>query len=306
MRRSIVGLAALAATTALASVTTAAPTDAVANRATTDVSTVSGPTVVAVGDIACEPGQPVTGTRCQQAATALLAQSYAPAYVLALGDTQYETGSLSAFRQSYDASWGLLKAITKPVPGNHEYGTPGASGYFTYFQRQQPGGAGYYAFDVENWRIYALNSNCTIIDCDRQVRWLDRNMGNNPRTCSAIMMHHPRFSSGDHGSTAGMQQLWEVAYQHHADLALAGHDHDYERFRRMDPSGAAAGDGLFSFVSGTGGKGLYPFGTTVPGSRFRDSHAAGVLALTLGTTQFGYEYKTIDGNVLDSGVRNCR
>ncbi len=269
-------------------------------------ATVTGPTVVAVGDISCQPGQAVTATTCQQAATALLAQSYAPSYVLALGDTQYETGSLYQYRHSYDTSWGLLKTITKPAPGNHEYGTPGASGYFTYFQDQQPGGAGYYAFDVGTWRIYALNSNCTIIDCDRQRRWLNRDMDSHPRTCSAIMMHHPRFSSGEHGNTAAVKRFWNVAYSHHADIALAGHDHDYERFRRMDPAGAAAADGLFSFVSGAGGRSLYAFGTPVPGSRFRANDSAGVLALTLGSTQFGFEYKTIDGTVIDSGVRSCR
>lgn len=306
MRCSVAGPAALAAITALGS-GIAAPTAAVQNRTAVSVAVVSGPTVVAVGDIACRPGGAVTATTCQQAATALLTRSYDPTYVFPLGDTQYENGSLYDFTHSYDRSWGgALKAITKPVPGNHEYGTPGASGYFTYFQDQQPGGAGYYAFNVENWRIYALNSNCTIIDCDSQIRWMNRDMGNHPRTCSAIMMHHPRFSSGVHGSEAGIQRFWRVAYKHHADIALAGHDHDYERFRRMNPSGAAAADGLFSFVSGAGGKSLYPFGAAVSGSRARVNHAPGVLALTLGRTRFAFEYKTVDGIVMDSGVRNCR
>ena len=34
---------------------------------------------------------------------------------------------------SYGPSWGRLKSITRPVAGNHEYGTPGAAGYFDYF-----------------------------------------------------------------------------------------------------------------------------------------------------------------------------
>jgi hypothetical protein len=32
------------------------------------------------------------------------------------------------FQQYYDASWGRCKSKTKPVPGNHEYHLPGATG----------------------------------------------------------------------------------------------------------------------------------------------------------------------------------
>src|SRR5579872_5732869 len=96
-------------------------------------------TVVAVGDIACDPASPDfhggqgDNKFCQQTATSdLAAQANADA-VLVLGDNQYENGSLAAFQQSYDPSWGRFKAITYPVPGNHEYQTAGAAGYFSFF-----------------------------------------------------------------------------------------------------------------------------------------------------------------------------
>lgn len=53
--------------------------------------------------------------------------------VLALGDLQYDSGTLSAFQASFDPLWGRLKAITRPAVGNHEYDTAGAAGYFDYF-----------------------------------------------------------------------------------------------------------------------------------------------------------------------------
>ena len=53
--------------------------------------------------------------------------------VFVLGDVQYGDGALSKFRASYDPSWGRAKAITRPVPGNHEYETASAAGYFAYF-----------------------------------------------------------------------------------------------------------------------------------------------------------------------------
>ncbi len=304
---SLTALAAVVSMTVAAGAAThhAAPSEAGASRPA-GTSSVSGPTVVAVGDIACESGEATTATRCQQDETATLARTYNPKRVLVLGDLQYESGSLFEFRHSYDESWGALKSVTKPIPGNHEYRTPGASGYYTYFKNQQPGGPGYYAFNIDNWRVYALNSNCTFIDCDRQTRWMNRDMRNNPRRCSAVMTHHPLFSSGAHGSSPEARRFWDVAYKHGADIALAGHDHDYERFQRMNPSGVRAADGLVSFVSGAGGKSLYGFGEIVDGSLVRDNHDSGVLALTLGETQFAFEYKTTDGQIMDSGIRTCR
>ncbi len=304
---SLTTLAAISALTAPATANPGATTELGESVREVNGTLVQGPTVIAVGDIACESDQVPTATECQQGATAALAQTYDPERALILGDLQYQTGSLFEFRHSYQASWGALKSITKPVPGNHEYRTPGAAGYFTYFRNQQPGGAGYYAFNIDNWRVYALNSNCGYIDCGRQIRWMNRNMTNNPRTCSAIMLHHPLFSSGgEHGSSAEARRFWNIAYKHGADIALAGHDHGYERFRRMDPSGTPAADGMLSFVSGAGGKSLYKFGEVEGGSLVRDNHAPGVLALTLGADRFGFEYKTTDGMVMDSGVAACR
>src|SRR4051794_39743632 len=73
-------------------------------------------TVVAVGDIACPPGAARTDRQCQQSATAQLTRRISPDAVLALGDLQYDEGSLRDFRRSYDESWGPLKPITHPVP----------------------------------------------------------------------------------------------------------------------------------------------------------------------------------------------
>ena len=273
--------------------------------ATSALGRFGGPLVVTVGDIACPPGSPPTATTCQQAATARLATSYHPRRVLALGDSQYDAGALRGYQNSYAHTWGALRSITKPVPGNHEYLTRGAAGYFAYFRNQQPGAPGYYAFDLGSWRIYALNSNCDRISCARQNRWLERDMARNPRRCTAITMHHPRYSSGDHGSNSFLRPLWQTAQRHHTDLALAGHDHDYERFGRMDALGRPSRAGITSFVVGTGGRGLRDFGDTVTGSVVRDNRTFGVLALRLGKAAFAWEYKTVDGKVSDSGSRRC-
>jgi hypothetical protein len=275
-------------------------------EATSAFGSVTGPVVVAVGDLVCAPGSQRTTTSCRQGATARLAEGYEPRWVLGLGDLQYETGALSAYEQSYADTWGALRSLTKPVPGNHEYYTSGASGYYAYFSGQQPGAPGYYAFDVGSWRVYALNSNCGVIDCSRENRWLDRNMTSHPRECSVITMHHPRYSSAEHGSQAVVKPFWRTALRHRADVALAGHDHDYERFRRMNAQGERSRNGITSFVSGAGGRTLYPWRKRAPGSVFRHNSTFGVLALRLGKGSYAWEYKTIRGDVVDSGTRRCR
>jgi hypothetical protein len=300
VRQALAVLATVTVAGALTFTSTAAPT----TPATTGVrAEVTGPVVVAAGDVSCMPGQPATSTTCRDADTAALVTSYDPRLVLGLGDLQYEYGTYDSFRDAYADTWGAFKSITRPVPGNHEYYTAGAAGYYEYFGRRAPG---YYTFDVGRWRVYALNSNCGHISCEHEARWLKRKMDAHPRRCSLIAMHHPRYSSGLHGSTTAVRRLWRIALEHSTDLALAGHDHHYERFRRMNAAGGVARDGILSFVSGAGGRSLYPTQDVRQGSVVRDDDHMGVLALTLGKERFAWEYRAIDGTVVDSGTRPCR
>ena len=81
--------------------------------------------VVAVGDISCDPASKFynqgngTAKKCHMLATSSLAISIKPEAALLLGDTQYDTGSPSAFEQSYAKTWGRkeLKDISYPSIG---------------------------------------------------------------------------------------------------------------------------------------------------------------------------------------------
>ena len=190
--------------------------------------------VVATGDIVCPRGAEVTRTKCRHEATARLTGRIDPDHVIPLGDLQYEKGRLRAFRRVYDDSWGAFKQITEPVPGNHEYQVPDANGFFGYFGTEAPG---YYAWDAGSWRVYNLNAACDHVDCAAQVEWLRDDLTAHPRTCSMIVMHRPRYSSGLHGSDPTVRRFWRIAFRHRVDVALAGHDHDYERFLRMNHRG---------------------------------------------------------------------
>ena len=261
--------------------------------------------VVAVGDIACPPGAPVTRRTCRQAATARAAAALQPERVLALGDLQYQTGRYRAFKRSYDKSWGNLRSITWPMPGNHEYETTGARGYYRYFAAEQPGAPGWYRRELNGWQLFFLNSNCTKVDCVAERAWLAQEMAAHPSACSLIAFHHPRFSSGEHGSNRNMRHFWQIADAHGADLALSGHDHDYERFVPMDSTGAPDPNGIQQFVSGGGGRSLYPRESFATGSQIYLKRF-GVLELDLGAGDYSWKFRTPRLRVRDSGSATCR
>ena len=261
--------------------------------------------IAAAGDIACPPLATPTATTCRQAATARLIARRDVAAVIPLGDTQYDSGQLSEYQASYANSWGAFRDISYPAVGNHEYRTPGAAGFFSYFAGQVPNSRGWYAKNLGRWRIYLLNSNCQIVDCDAQRRWLRRDLEAYPRRCSLAAMHHPRFSSGEHGNSADAARLWPTLDAYQVDLVLAGHDHDYERFAPLHTSGTVATDGLRSFVVGTGGRSFYAFGSVQPGSRARVGHVMGALFLSLGDGSYSWRFRGLDGTIHDSGRASC-
>lgn len=261
--------------------------------------------IAAAGDIACAPPYSVSRTKCRHAGTADLIRRRGARAVLPLGDTQYDNGSASAYRGSYDPTWGTLKGKTYPVPGNHEYYSEDAAGYYGYFGDRAHGPLGYYAYDLGRWRLYALNSQCDKIDCAAQVSWLRRDLDQHPRRCSLAYMHEPRFSSGMHGASEYAEQLWPVLDTRQVDVVLAGHDHDYERFAKLGHRGRPAREGIRSFVVGTGGKELRGFRDPQPGSRVRRDDAAGVLFMVLRPRGYSWYWRTVANRVRDSGTARC-
>ena len=275
------------------------------------------PVIAAAGDIACDPFSGSynhgrgTANACRQRATSdlLFARRYDA--VLALGDNQYEDGSYGKFKFSYGTTWGRVKAITKPAPGNHEYRTKNAAGYFRYFGRAAGNPAeGYYSFDIGAWHLVSLNSNCSAIGgCDRgsaQERWLRRDLSAHKATCTLAYWHHPRFSSGLHGDDSSVAGLWQALYDHRADVVLVGHDHDYERFAPQSPDGTLdRAAGIREFVVGTGGKSHYPFPSVKALSQARDSTGFGILALTLKPTGYDWRFIPAVGSFTDRGSASC-
>ncbi len=275
------------------------------------------PTIVAVGDIACDPkdaqfnnfqGKDVN---CHMKATSDLVINSKIAGLLVLGDLQYQDGTIDKFQKSYDPTWGRLKNITYPVPGNHEYNSKNAAGYYKYFgQRAGDPTKGYYSFNIGKWRLIALNSNCQYVGgCDinsPQVKWLKQELTKNPSQCTLAFWHHPRFSSGTHGDDRTYDAFWQVLHKGGVDVILNGHDHTYERFAKINPQGAKDQKGMREFVVGTGGVSLYKFNKNNPNTEARNSNTYGVLQLTLKPDGYDWQFVPENGKTFtDSGSDSC-
>ena len=227
-----------------------------------------------------------------------------PGTVFTAGDNAYVNGTYTEYINCYDPTWGRHKTRTKPVPGNHEYNTAGAAGYFQYFDNIDS----YYAYDLGTWRIYALNSEIDVSVSSPQVAWLQADLAANPSLCALAYWHRPRWSSGSlHGSDPAMQTLWQVLYEAGAELVISGHEHHYERFAQMDTSGLAVSQGLREFVAGMGGgAGHYPFGSVLSASEVRDNSAYGVLKLTLNAGSYDWQFVPVQGAAFtDIGSSTC-
>lgn len=265
----------------------------------------AGVTILAAGDIA-------SCSSSGDEATANLLDTLA-GDILVLGDLAYESGTATEFANCYNPTWGRHKSRTYPAPGNHEYNTLNATGYYGYFGAAAGDPTqGYYSFDLGSWHIIALNSNCSAIGgCGAgspQEVWLRADLAASAAQCTLAFWHHPRFSSGiTHGSNAAMQPFWQALYDYGADVVLVGHVHNYERFDPQTPSGVAdPATGIRQFVVGTGGRSHYGFAAPLPNSVARDSTSYGVLRMTLDPAGYGWEFLPASGySYTESGSASC-
>jgi acid phosphatase type 7 len=229
--------------------------------------------------------------------------------IATLGDNAYEDGTSSQFANCYDPTWGRHKDRTRPSPGNHDYHTGGASGYYNYFGAAAgPSGRGYYSYDLGAWHIISLNSNVSMSPGSAQEQWLRNDLATNTASCTLAYWHHPRFSSSStHGNHPGTGPLFQALYDDGADIVLVGHDHTYERFAPQSPNAQANPQfGIREFVVGTGGRSHYGFDNPEPNSEIRSTGVLGVLKLTLSPTGYTWQFLPVaGGSFSDSGSGSC-
>ncbi len=245
-------------------------------------------------------------------ATAVLLDTL-PGTIAALGDTAYEAGTPEEFSQCYEPSWGRHKSRTRPAVGNHEYLTDGASGYFDYFgaaagERDK----GYYSYDLGAWHIVVLNSNCSQVGgCQKgsaQERWLREDLAAHPAACTLAYWHHPRYSFGNYSDDERTRDIWQALHEHGAEIVLAGHDHNYQRYAPQDADGRRDdARGIRQFVVGTGGKNNTEITRDPPPNvEAYNGDTDGVLKLTLRPDSYDWQFVPAPGqSFTDTGSGTC-
>lgn len=250
--------------------------------------------IMGAGDIA-EGG---TTSQLDAASTGDVIRAAAPNFVFTLGDNAYPSGTPSDYTTKYDPTWGSFKAITKPVPGNHEYGmTPPAAGYIGYYGASvvtNPiNGGVYYAWDIGNgWRGYSLNSEISMSPSSAQYAWLQSDLNAHPSGHFIAYWHQPRYVSGsEHTDRSDEAAIWALLRAHGTDIVMGGHEHHYERFAKMNGQGGLDSAGIREFVVGTGGDQTYALPSPLHfGNQFGDALDYGVLKLTLHRNSYDWAF----------------
>jgi len=240
------------------------------------------------------------------------------AVVFTTGDNAYPDGTAANLAAYYAPTWGRHRARTRPTPGNHDYHVAGAADYLDYFCASPsacsfPGGSQrlYYSYDVGNWHVVALDSEADIAAGSAQLRWLQADLAAQTRRCILAYWHRPLFSSGTtHGGSVAVKPFWDALHAAQADVVLAGHEHNYERFAKQDPTGAADPRGIRQLVVGNGGASTtsYAFGAPRANSevRYGGANAWGILRLTLRDGSYDWEFLPVQGgSFTDSGTGTC-
>jgi hypothetical protein len=232
--------------------------------------------------------------------------------VFTTGDNAYGSGTPEEFAECYEPTWGRYKDRTRPSPGNHDYNTDDATGYFAYFGSAAGNPSqGFYSYEAGPWHVLALNSNCSDIDgCEvgsSQYEWLRQDLAASSAKCTLAYWHHPVFSSGSHGGDDKALPLFELLYEFGAEVVLTGHDHNYERFAPQTPYGDHDPvTGIRQFVVGTGGRNLRSFEDPAPNSEARFNDSYGILLLNLHEDGYSWEFRAQQGvSFTDTGSASC-
>ena len=139
-----------------------------------------------------------------------------------------------------------------PVLGNHEYAndtklTP--TGFLESFSNPQPADvpAGqrerYYSFDAGPAHFVVLDSMKfygELIEQKEMLEWLDRDLARTQAKWRVVFLHHAAYSHGPHGTYGDIpinrrmrNELAPLLQKHSVQLVLNGHDHLYERTKRL-------------------------------------------------------------------------
>ena len=234
---------------------------------------------------------------------AALVKSWDPDIIVTTGDNNYSDGSADTIDENigqffrefiypYKGSYPGGGQVNRFFPslGNHDWNTPDAQPYLDYFTL--PGNERYYDFTWGPVHFFIIDSDSNEPDGNAwdsdQADWLQEQLTNSDQIWKIVVMHHPPYSSGEHGSNSVMQ-AWKFA-EWGADVVLSGHDHNYERIFQ---------DGILYFVNGLGGRSIYDFGDPVDGSQLRYNGDYGAMLVDVSIDEMRFRFTNRQGEGVD-------
>ncbi len=157
--------------------------------------------------------------------------------LLNTGDMVAQGGRQGDWDQFFQIERPLLaETPVMPAVGNHDMGNGQLfRHYFLHDHWSQD--RRYYSHDWGNLRILALDSGIECRGGCTQYYFAERVLAEGARKgmVMVLFMHHPPFSSGEHGSDKRVQRpIRELARRHGVELVITGHDHNYERTKPID------------------------------------------------------------------------
>lgn len=222
--------------------------------------------------------------------------SWQPELLLHTGDIAYSSGTEEEFINTF---FTVYSNLLSEIPfygsiGNHDYTTESAGPYKTLFETPiNSTNEDYYSFNYDNIHFVSLNTNLDYSVGSTMYAWLENDLASTNKKWVVVFFHQPPYSSSNvHGSTVDMQTTIVPIFEtYDVDLVLNGHDHDYERFDKIN--------GVQYIVTGGGGNSLYELGTELEQSAYflSENHFVG---LTVTPDSIAIEAIDEDGFVFDA------
>ncbi len=255
------------------------------------------------------------------------------------GDNEQENSpSISNYQANFGTTFGnfVTQGIFMQVRGNHDIQSQGS--YTDFDGTVHNTGAAYwdyfganahmfniegkkltdYSYDLGTWHIIGLDQLNGSVSTP-SLHFLTSDLAAHANTtCQLVYWHVPTYSSGSaHGDSTGLKPLNQAEFDAGVDIQLNGHDHDYQRFYPINPSGVRDNaNGITTFVAGIGAEdnrlGSQTSIAQAASAVYLDSfpggsgHAIGVIQFTLHATSADYAlYDANNGAILDSGTVTC-
>lgn len=187
-----------------------------------------------------------------QAAVATHMETVPMDFLLHVGDMAYDNGTLPELEQNHFAMYRAFNGALPlfPAIGDHDDATDAAGPYREVFTL--PGNERYYSFDWGPLHVVVVDA---LASTPEEVAWVERDLEATDRPWKIAVVTAPMYSSGFHGPNNAIRDAYAPIFQRHGVSAVfSGDDHDYERSRPID--------GVTYFVTGGGGRSVYPVGSS--------------------------------------------